>query len=160
MEDMKSVEIAVMTPAREAEGMMDEVFTQAAPRGNFSKVVMNRLVSAYRKAQELMGFPEDQMYPEFAEDVTEFPAEFVRGLAMLAAAAEDYGQPGLIELADIKEDADVARLAATIETLASDTAFADFLQSPLEGGEVEEMAEEVETPEGEEDMEEMFASRA
>jgi hypothetical protein len=157
MEDMKSVELAIMTPAREAEGMMDEVFTQAAPRGNFSKVVMNRLVSAYRKAQELMGFPEDQMYPEFEADVTEFPAEFVRGLAMMAAAAEDYGQPGLIELADISEDADVARLAATIESLVSDPDFADFLQSPLEG---EEVGEEAEVAEGEEDMEEMFASRA
>lgn len=160
MDDMKSVEIAVMTPAREAEGMMDEVFSQAAPKGRFTKSVMNALASAYRDAQKAMGFPEQEMYPDFDADVTEFPAEFVRGLAMLSSAAEDYGKPGLIELDGITADEDVARLAATIQSLMADQEFIAFLGSPMDDTDDYTDEEEMEeSPEGDE-MEEMFSSRA
>jgi hypothetical protein len=160
MDDMKSVEIAVMTPAREAEGMMDEVFSQAAPKGRFTKSVMNALASAYRDAQKAMGFPEQEMYPDFDADVTEFPAEFVRGLAMLSSAAEDYGKPGLIELDGITADEDVARLAATIQSLMADQEFIAFLGSPMDDTDGYTDEEEMgESPEGGE-MEEMFSSRA
>jgi hypothetical protein len=161
MDHMKSVEIAVMTPAREAEGMMDEVFSQAAPKGRFTKSVMNALASAYRDAQKAMGFPEQEMYPDFDADVTEFPAEFVRGLAMLASAAEDYGKPGLIELDGIAADEDVARLAATIQSLMADKEFIAFLGSPMDemGETTYEDTDEEKSPEGDE-MEEMFSSRA
>lgn len=159
--DEKSIEVAILTPATEAENMMDDVFAQAAPKGRFSKTVMNALVKVYRDAQKMMGFPEDEMYAEFTEDVTEFPPEFVRGLAMLASAAEDFGQPDVIILDGITKDEDVARLAAKIEALLADPKFSEFLSSPMQGEAMEETVEEtVETPEGEEDMEAMFASRA
>ena len=154
--EKSEIEIAVLTPAKEAEGMMDEMFTSAAPKGRFSKGVMNALVRVYRDAQKAMNFPEAEMYPEFGEDITEFPPEFVRGLAMLASAAEDYGQPDIITLDGITKDEDVARLAAKVEALLADSEFLAFLDSPMEGGE-----EAVEmTEEGPDDMEAMFAERA
>ena len=154
--EKSEIEIAVLTPAGEAEGMMDEMFTSAAPKGRFSKSVMNALVRVYRDAQKAMNFPEAEMYPEFGEDITEFPPEFVRGLAMLASAAEDYGQPDIITLDGITKDEDVARLAAKVEALLADSEFLAFLAAPMEGGE-----EAVEmTEEGPDDMEAMFAERA
>ena len=154
--EKSEIEIAVLTPAGEAESMMDEMFTSAAPKGRFSKSVMNALVRVYRDAQKAMDFPEDDMYPEFGEDITEFPPEFVRGLAMLASAAEDYGQPDIITLDGITKDEDVARLAAKVEALLADPEFLAFLSAPMEGG--EEAAEM--TEEGPVDMEAMFADRA
>ena len=162
MED-KEIEIAILGPANEAEGMMDDMFAQSAPKGRFSKTVMNALVRAYQSAQKAMDFGEGDMYPEFTEDITEFPAEFVRGLAMLASAAEDYGQPDVILLDGIKADEDVARLAAKIEALLADADFLAFLASPVEGeGQSEDYDDE--NPMGaemmEDDMDSMFADRA
>ena len=160
MED-KEIEIAILGPANEAEGMMDDMFAQSAPKGRFSKTVMNALVRAYRDAQKAMDFPEEEMYPEFGEDITEFPAEFVRGLAMLASAAEDYGQPDVITLDGITKDEDVARLAATIEALLADADFLAFLDSPMEGeDQSDDYADENPMDEDMDDMDNMFAARA
>lgn len=159
---MPQITIETFTaPAKEYEGEMDAAFTEEAPKGRFSKAVMNELVAAYREAQGLMGFPEAEMYPMFEEAVvTEFPPEFVRGLAMLAKAAEDYGQPGMIDLSAIKDDAAVATLAAKVKKLAQDPEFKAFLESPPEGeSKGSEYAEEGGMSE-EEDMDKMFASRA
>jgi hypothetical protein len=155
-ENAPEIEVAILAPAKEAEGMMDETFAASAPKGNFRKVTMNKLVDAYKEIQKLMGFPEGELYGYFEEDVQEWPADFVRGLAMVASAAEDAGQPGLIDLSEIKKDADVARLAAKLLQLAKDESFINFLQSEPTPPEAEVEVEE-ETPEG---MDEMFMARS
>ena len=148
-------------PAKDYEEEMDSAFTEGAPKGKFTKPVMNELVDAFREVQKLMGFEESDLYPMFEENtVTEFPPEFVRGLAMLAKAAEDYGQPGMISLEGIKDNAGVATLAAKVRALAEDPEFEMFLSedaTSAEGGEGGEMDDEMEA-EGE--MDEMFRSRA
>ena len=120
------------TPAREYEDEMDSSFSEQAPSGKFTKATMNELVGVFRNAQEIMGFAEEEQYPEFTGPVTEFPPDFVRGLAMLAKAAEDYGQPGLIDLSVLRDDAGVALLVAKIQSLLQDEEFQAFLASPPE----------------------------
>lgn len=158
---MKSPGITVIEftkPAKDYEDEMDVAFTEEAPKGKFSKPVMNELVTAFRDVQRLMGFDGEDLYPMFSEQtVTEFPPEFVRGLAMLAKAAEDYGKPGMIDLSGIMDNAGVATLAAKVRALADDPEFAKFLTASPEGEDEEQTGDE-NTAEGE--MDEMFRSRA
>lgn len=154
---MKSPGITIVEftkPAKDYEDEMDKAFMEEAPKGKFSKSVMNELVTAFRDVQRIMGFEGEDLYPMFSEQtVTEFPPEFVRGLAMLAKAAEDYGGPG-IDLSNIKDNAGVATLAAKVRALADDPEFAKFLTSE---GEDEDTGDESEGTE--EAMDSMFASR-
>lgn len=143
-------------PAKEYEEEMDSTFSEQAPRGKFGKSVLNELVTAFRDVQRLMGFEGEDLYPMFESDQTEFPPEFVRGLAMLAKAAEDYGQPGMINLSGIKDNSGVATLAAKVRALADDPEFEKFLKSEDEGDTMdldEGMDEESE-------MDAMFSQRA
>lgn len=145
-------------PAKDYEDEMDKAFTEEAPKGKFSKAVLNELVTAYRDVQRLMGFEGEDLYPMFEQPtVTEFPPEFVRGLAMLAKAAEDYGKPGMIDLTGIKDNAGVATLAAKVRALADDPEFEKFLTTEAEGGEGEEGTEDENT---EEAMDKMFMARS
>jgi len=147
-------------PAKDYEGEMDTAFTEEAPKGKFSKAVLNELVTAYRDVQRLMGFEDADLYPMFEQPtVTEFPPEFVRGLAMLAKAAEDYGKPGMIDLTGIKDNAGVATLAAKVRALADDPEFEKFLTTEPEGGEGEEQDED-ESEGTEEAMDKMFMARS
>jgi len=100
------------------------------PVGMFSQSTMNALVNAANSALVAGGFKGD--YPSFDGDVTEFPMEFVRLLSMLADAAEETGAAVDITLAGIEDDRDVAMLAATIEQLASDPAYASGMTTPVE----------------------------
>jgi hypothetical protein len=150
--------VEFVKPAEDYEAEMDAAFTEEAPKGKFTKAVMNELVTAYRDVQRLMGFEGEDLYPMFEDaTVTEFPPAFVRGLAMLAKAAEDYGQPGMIDLSGIKDNAGVATLAAKVRALADDPDFADFLSSEPEG---EDEGMEEEGDEATDEMDAMFASRA
>lgn len=129
-------------PAMEVEAEMDDAFAMDAPQGRYSKAVINQLVNTLRSAQGLMGVPEEALYPLFEEDVVmAFPPAFVRALAMLASAAEDYGQPGLIDLSNIKQDRDVALLAAKIDKLVKDEGFKAFLNEEAPSAEIDEVAE-------------------
>lgn len=143
--------VEFVAPAKGYEEEMDSAFTEEAPRGKFSKVVLNELVSALRDAQSLMGFAEGDLYPMFESDQKVFPPEFVRALAMLAKAAEDYGQPDLIVLGGLKDDAGVANLAAKIQSLVADEDFAAWLAEPI--------SEEEDMGDSEDPMEAMFTSR-
>jgi len=144
-------------PAKEYEEEMDSAFIEEAPKGKFSKPVLNELVTAFRDVQRLMGFEGEDLYPMFDQPtVTEFPPEFVRGLAMLAKAAEDFGKPGMIDLTGIKDNAGVATLAAKVRALADDPEFEKFLKEEASG----EMEEEEDMSTEEEDMDKMFMSRS
>ena len=100
------------------------------PVGMFSQSSMNALVAASNAALTAGGFEGD--YPTFDGDITEFPMEFVRLLSMLSDAAEETGAAVDITLAGIEDDRDVAMLAATIEQLASDPAYASGMTTPVE----------------------------
>lgn len=149
------------TPAREYEDEMDSSFSEQAPSGKFTKATINELVRVLREAQTLMGFADEEQYPEFSGPITDFPPDFVRGLAMLAKAAEDYGQPGIIDLSVLKDDAGVALLVAKIQSLLEDEGFQAFLASPPEDEMMAaDMDEDVGMMEEEDEMDKMFAARA
>ena len=113
----------------------DEIQTEVdamleVPVGMFSQSTMNSLVDAANAALVAGGFEGD--YPAFDGDVTEFPVEFVRLLSMLSDAAAETGAAVDITLAGIEDDRDVAMLAASLEQLASDPAYADGMGAPVE----------------------------
>lgn len=145
-------------PAKEYEEEMDATFSEQAPKGKFGKSVLNELVTAFRDVQRLMGFEGEDLYPMFESDQTAFPPEFVRGLAMLAKAAEDFGQPGMIDLSGIRDNSGVATLAAKVRALADDPEFEKFLKSSAEGE--DDTMDLDEGMDEESEMDAMFSSRA
>lgn len=110
------------------QGMVDMELPTV--RGQFSQTAMNALVDSTNMALEAAGFEGD--YPEFKEDVVEFPSEFVRVLAMFADAAEETGAGVQLEMDMIEDDRDVAALASKVRQLAESDAFAQGMAEPIE----------------------------
>jgi len=77
---------------------------------------------------------------------------------MLAGAAEQAGIDSGIDLSDIQDDRDLAKLAGVLRTLAENEEFIAFLQTPVEE---EVVVEETvtETPDEEIIEEDLFAAR-
>jgi hypothetical protein len=113
-------------------------------------------------------FDQTPDYPSFEEDITEFPTEFVRVLAMFQGAAEDAIGEGLvddeysIDFDGVTGDANVQVLAGKVNKLATDKGFKRYLKSmPSEEEEDEEMAMADDMSEGmaEGDMDALFMDR-
>ena len=101
-------------------------------QGMFSQTAMNALVDAVNAALIAGGF--EGSYPSFDSDVTEFPPEFVRLIAMLADAALELGA-GELTLEGLQDDRDVAMLASQIQALAEDPNFASGMTESTPGTE-------------------------
>mgnify|MGYP001255918313 FL=1 len=140
----------------EAQGMQ-----MMAPQGQFSALALNALVAQVNEILTMIG--GQQPYPEFAEDVTVFPMEFVQVLMGIMSVAEEAGIPVEMSLADVISDNEVAKLSALLGRVAKAEEFMAFLEQAEAPVEEEEVITEevVETPEGEVEMtdEELFASR-
>jgi hypothetical protein len=126
--DMAAMDMEMENIGQEKEKGALDFFATGAPKGNFTARSMNGLVDAYNKALVAMGQVGD--YPKFSADVTEFPADFVRGIAMLADAAQQAGVPANIDLGVVGTDRDVLILAGIIEKLSKDKTFIKKMQSP------------------------------
>jgi hypothetical protein len=131
--DMAAMDMEMDNIGMEKEAAADDFFSVGAPKGTFTMRAMNGLVDAYNKALVAMGQKGD--YPKFTADVTVFPANFVRGLAMLADAAEQAGVQADIDLSAVTEDRDVMVLAGLVERLSKDKAFAGKMKGPAAKGE-------------------------
>ncbi len=107
----------------EMQAMVDEALPSV--RGMFSQTAMNALVDATNQALEAAGFEGD--YPEFTSDVTEFPSEFIRVLAMLADAAEESGAGVNLAMEGLQDDRDVAMLASQVANLAANQQFRSLM---------------------------------
>jgi len=152
---------------------MDEEgdFAEMAPKGRFSAKALNNLVKATNRLLPM--FDQTPDYPMFEGDVTEFPTDFVRVLAMFQGAADDAIGQGIVDdefgfdFDDITGDGNVQVLAGKINKLAADKGFKRYLQTmPSEEPEGEEMAmaddqtEDMEQgPMEEEDMDALFMER-
>jgi hypothetical protein len=143
MSDMAAMAGEMQAAGDEMQAMLDAELPPI--RGMFSETAMNALVDATNAALEASGFEGD--YPEFTSDVTEFPAEFVRVLAMLADAAEEAGAAVDLSMGGIEDDRDVAMLASQVKQLASDDRFRSMMTAAPEveesvtvspGGQVDE----------------------
>ena len=110
-----------------AIGAQDELIEAEAmilPEGKFSVGALNRLVKELNGVLELFG----ESYPEFEEDITIFPQEFVQSLNMVGAAAADAGVEFEIVFEDIADDRDLAMVAGQLRKLAKDKTLQKFLQ--------------------------------
>lgn len=130
----------------EIEGMAaedEDIFSQLAPTGNFSKKAMNQLVKATNRLLPLFG--QDPTYPEFGEDVQQFPTDFVRVLAMFQGAVNAAVDSESIEpdmdfmMEDISDDRGIVLLAGRLNQLSTDRGFKQFLKNPPQEMEEEDM---------------------
>ena len=141
----------------EQDMMQEQAMTQMAPQGKFSMRALNQLVKELNVVLELFG----ETYPEFAEDITVFPEEFVTALSMVQSAAED-SEVGLeLEFAEIKDDRDLAIIAGRLRKLGQSKEFQKFLADNSLTPEDEVMVEEEVVVEEApvEDIEAMVAGR-
>ena len=131
-----------------AEQDEEMAFAEMAPRGRFSAKALNNLVKATNRLLPKFGQTPD--YPSFEGDITEFPTDFVRVLAMFQGAKDDAVEQGIVddefafEFEDISSDGNLMILAGKINKLASDKQYDRYLKSqptdePIEG---EEMVED------------------
>ena|GEM_PF-6227955 len=133
------------------EGFMVLIPTPERP---YSAKVATALAKAIAEVARVMGLelqpdPYDGPVPELDPDVARF-------LAMVSAAADDYGKPLPIALEAIKGDKELTVLTAALMQLAKDKEFKNFMNMPIEEEEVTAEA----TPEGmDEEVEFDFASR-
>lgn len=142
--DMNAMDSEMEDIGMQKEAAANDYFAVGAPKGKFTARAMNGLVDAYNKALVAMGQVGD--YPKFTADVTVFPADFVRGLSMLADAAQQAGVQANIELGNVTEDRDVLLLAGAVEKLAKDKTFIKKMQSPETMG--SEMGEDMKEGKG------------
>lgn len=131
-----------------AEQDEEMAFAEMAPRGRFSAKALNNLVKATNRLLPKFGQTPD--YPSFEGDITEFPTDFVRVLAMFQGATDDAVEQGIVddefafEFEDISSDGNLMILAGKINKLASDKQYDRYLKSQPtdEPGEGEEMVED------------------
>lgn len=146
-------ELAMATA--EADDMMGAELSMAMPKPArpYSPKVASSLAQAVAKIAGLMGA---EVVPEaYSGAVEALDEDLVRFLAMIEAAAADYGSPLPMALSELKSDAELTALTAFLMELAKDEGFAAFLN---EGGEAPEMEEE-EVSEEEPDEDAMFRNR-
>lgn len=146
--------------AEEQDALIGQEMADLVPRPDrpYSAKVYSALTAAIAKAAKVMGL--DLTAERYTEDVAEMDADIARFLAMMAAAASDYGKPFPVELEDIKGDAELTAITAALTQLAADKAFAEFLDAPAEPDAVIE--EETVMPDGdieEEEVEEFDFSK-
>lgn len=141
-------------------------FAQMAPRGRFSAKALNNLVKAANRLLPKFGQTPD--YPSFQEDITEFPTDFVRVLAMFQGATDDAVEQGIVDdefgfdFENITSDANLMVLAGKINKLASDKQYDRYLRSQPTEEETEEGVTEDEITTEDmplEDVETLFMER-
>lgn len=126
------------------------------PSSPFNAKVLTALSKALASVGKAMGL---DLTPEsYSEPEARLAPEVARFLMMMAAAAEDYGQPLPVALDAIKGDKELTAITAHLMRLAKDKDFSAFLDAPAD----EERAEvriEV-SPDGMEEEEDFdFSSR-
>jgi len=126
----------MMADYDESAEMLQEASDDMLPTvtGRFSKAALNGLVKSFNSALEVAGFPGD--YPAFSGDQTSLPTDFVRGLAMMADAAEETDSGVSITLDGVADDRGLMLLAGKLDALAKSDAFKKMMAEP-EGVEVE-----------------------
>jgi len=142
-------------------------FAQMAPEGRFSAKALNNLVKATNRLLPKFGQTPD--YPSFEGDITRFPTDFVRVLAMFQGATDEAVERGIVDeefsfdFENISSDSNLMILAGKINKLASDKQYDRFLKSqpvdePEDG---EEMVDDETTTEDmlPEDVDSLFMER-
>jgi len=138
---------------------IESVMAIELPEGRFSERMLNRLVDTLNKYAPMMEF---EAIERVSGDQTQFPMELLQMVMAVAAAAEDAGMDFNIDLAEMKEDRDLASVIGQLDKLVKNAEFKKFLEEEIFGEAEEAMGEarkEVEVEEEEVDMDEMFKRR-
>jgi hypothetical protein len=136
--------------AEEQDAVIGDEMAALVPRPErpYSAKVYTALTKPLRSSQGDGAGPHTR---ELQRTVEEMDADVARFLAMMAAAADDYGKPFPVELGDIKGDSELTAITAALLP-GKDKGFAEFLDAPAEPDEVIE--EETIMPDGEMEEEE------
>ena len=154
-----SLEVEISGAEEADEGM----FAEMSPEGRFSQKQLNNLVKATNRL--LPAFGQEPDYPEFGEDITKFPTDFTRIMAMFQGAITQAAEMDAIpmemdfDLASLTDDAGLMALAGKLTSLAKSRDFKQFLKNPPVEEEEEEMEEAGPVQPSEEEIDAMFASR-
>ena len=137
---------------------IESVMAIELPEGRFSERMLNRLVDTLNKYTPIMEF---EAIERVSGDQTQFPMELLQMVMAIAAAAEDAGMDFNIDLAEMKEDRDLASVIGQLDKLVKNAEFKKFLEEEIFGEAEEAMGEAREEVEVEEevDMDEMFKRR-
>jgi len=100
------------------------------PSSPFNAKVLTALSKALASVGKAMGL---DLTPEsYSEPEARLAPEVARFLMMMAAAAEDYGQPLPVALDAIKGDKELTAITAHLMRLAKDKDFSAFLDAPAD----------------------------
>jgi len=141
------------------------MFGEMAPKGRFTAKALNNLVKATNRLLPL--FDQTPDYPSFDQNITEFPTDFVRVLAMFNGAVSGAIEENLIDeeldfdMSEITGDENVNMLAGKLNRLVNDRSFKKYLKgmSDDKGESMEEEEPESEQGMQEEDVDALFMER-
>ena len=151
-----SIPTDLMIEAQEIDAIDEQIAQEIIlPEGKFTKGALNRLV---KELNVVLGYFQDS-YPEFEEDITIFPEEFVVKLQMVGAAAADAGVDFDFNPAEIGDDRDLAILSGRLKKLGKEKTFKKFLEDNTLVPEEEVVEETVVEEEAPVDVEAIFAGR-
>lgn len=125
----------------------DQLVGEFQPTGRFSKKSLNTLVKVTKQLQPMFGLNAD--YPNFTEDQTEFPIEFVRLLLMFKQSIDDaivedvVGEEETFTLEEITDDKSIQLLAGKLGMVARDKKFKKWLARPEAEAPTEVPAEDI-----------------
>lgn len=154
------MEIEIQGAEQEDESMFGEM----APKGRFTAKALNNLVKATNRLLPL--FDQTPDYPSFDQNITEFPTDFVRVLAMFNGAVSGAIEENLIDeeldfdMSEITGDENVNMLAGKLNRLVNDRSFKKYLKG-MSDDKGESMEEEPESEQSmqEEDVDALFMER-
>jgi hypothetical protein len=128
-----AMEIEIQGAEQEDENM----FGDMAPRGRFTAKALNNLVKATNRLLPL--FDQTPDYPSFNEDITEFPTDFVRVLAMFEGAVNGAIEEGVLDeemdfdMSEVTGDENINMLAGKLNRLVNDRSFKKYLKDMPQG---------------------------
>lgn len=119
----------------ELAGQEDEIIGETLmvvvppPDKPYSKKVLTGLAMAIAEVAGMMGL--DLGAGEYDGPTEAMDPKMVRFLAMIGAAADEYGKPLPVALEDIKGDRELTAITAAIKGLLSDPEFQAFLEQEI-----------------------------
>ena len=164
-EEMNKPSMEMEIEIQGAEQEDESMFGEMAPKGRFTAKALNNLVKATNRLLPL--FDQTPDYPSFESDITEFPTDFVRVLAMFEGAVSGAIEEDIIDeemdfdMGDITGDENVNMLAGKINRLVNDRSFKKYLKGMSDDeGEATE-GDEPDADEGmdDKDMDALFMER-
>lgn len=164
-EEMNKPSMEMEIEIQGAEQEDESMFGEMAPKGRFTAKALNNLVKATNRLLPL--FDQTPDYPSFESDITEFPTDFVRVLAMFEGAVSGAIEEDLIDdemdfdMGDITADENVNVLAGKLNRLVNDRSFKKYLKGMSDDKEEATEGDEPDADEGmdDKDMDALFMER-